>query len=142
MPQSTEHERRKPGWRDYLSAYDRARTRMLHHPTEHHLALLRAGEEILLRELVKPGRFELGRTVMTPGVRDAMERALNIPPEFLLRHKRADWGELDEEDKRANEEALVHGSRLLSAYRTRLQDKLWVITVRLVTGWWIAAAGS
>lgn len=32
------------------------------------------------------------------------------------------------EDKRVNEDALRHGQRLLSAYHTRLSDKLWVIT--------------
>ncbi len=37
-------------------------------------------------------------------------------------------GELDEFDREQNELALQHGSRLLSAYATRLDEKLWVIT--------------
>ena len=55
-------------------------------------------------------------------------RGGHIPPEFLLRHKHGDWGDLDPEDKHVNEEALRHGQRLLSAYHTRRSDKLWVIT--------------
>ena len=39
-----------------------------------------------------------------------------------------DWGDLCEEDKRSNDEALVDGSRILSAYHTELGEKLWVIT--------------
>lgn len=37
-------------------------------------------------------------------------------------------GELDPFDKHQNDLALLHGSRLLSAYRTRLATKFWVIT--------------
>ena len=51
-----------------------------------------------------------------------------IPPEFLLPYKHGDWGELDPEDRCQNEWALLHGGRLLSAYRTRAEARLWVIT--------------
>ena len=33
-----------------------------------------------------------------------------------------------DEDKRANDQALVDGCRLLSAYRTLKNERLWVIT--------------
>jgi hypothetical protein len=124
----SERDPRRPDYRAYLAAYARAWQQFHDEPSEQHLAVLRAGEEILTRELLKPGKFALGQAVMTPGARDAMATAGHIPPEFLLRHKQGDWGELDDEDTRANEAALRHGSRLLSAYRTRLDDKLWVIT--------------
>ena len=39
-----------------------------------------------------------------------------------------DWGELDEEDKKANDQALQTGERLLSAYRTANGTKFWIIT--------------
>ena len=45
----------------------------------------------------------------------------------LLRHQRHDWGEVDEEDKRANDRALIDGTRLLSAYTVN-GVKVWVIT--------------
>lgn len=71
--------------------------------------------------------FALGQMVATPGALEAMEK-LNISPLALLsRHQRGDWGDLDEEDKAINDNALKTGKRVLSAYRL---DKvtLWVIT--------------
>lgn len=73
-------------------------------------------------------KFPLGQTVATPGALEALQRAGQSPAEFLARHIRADWGEVDAEDKKANDEALVDGERLLSAYRTRKGEKLWIIT--------------
>ncbi len=128
MPRSPESEPSQPDWQRYLAAYQRAWQTVQDNPTPANLAVLRTGEEILIRELLKPGRFPLGQLVMTPGADEAMTEAGHIPPEFLLRHKNADWGELDEFDKQQNDLALLHGSRLLSAYHTRLAAKLWVIT--------------
>ena len=48
--------------------------------------------------------------------------------EFLSRHVRGDWGELEQEDKDENQFSLEKGFRLLSSYRTTAGDKLWVIT--------------
>jgi hypothetical protein len=111
-----------------LASYDRAWRQFQADPSPHATALLRTGEEMLLREFTKPGRFELDRIVATPGSLTTVQEAGHLPVEFLLRHKRGDWGELDPEDIQENERALRQGSRLLSAYSTRLQDRLWVIT--------------
>jgi hypothetical protein len=46
----------------------------------------------------------------------------------MARHVSGDWGELDDEDKQSNEEALKDGSRLLSAYLDRNNVKFWIIT--------------
>jgi hypothetical protein len=35
---------------------------------------------------------------------------------------------VDQEDRRANDQSLLDGSRILSAYRTSNGEKLWVIT--------------
>lgn len=72
--------------------------------------------------------FPLGQCVATPGALEALAGAGQIPKEFLDRHARGDWGEVDAEDKQANQDALVHGDRLLSAYRTSLDVQVWVIT--------------
>src|SRR5215203_4688886 len=104
-------DRPTPDYKTFLEGYDRAVRQFQTAPTPANLALLRTGEEILIRELLKPGRFELGQMVATPGALETMERGLHIPPEFLLRHKRGDWGELGEEDRQANEDALRFGSR-------------------------------
>ena len=46
----------------------------------------------------------------------------------MSRHVGGDWGCVGEEDRRLNDEALLHGDRILSAYRTDRGVKLWVIT--------------
>ncbi len=45
-----------------------------------------------------------------------------------MRHLSGDWGDLDQEDCQLNDAALVDGSRLLSAYVTRKNERLWIIT--------------
>ncbi len=72
--------------------------------------------------------FSLGRVVATPGALAALEKVGQAPIEYIARHAKGDWGELCEEDKTANAEALTHGSRLMSAYTLPDQTKLWVIT--------------
>src|SRR5689334_1109705 len=116
MP-TTEYEPHPPSTRDLLRAHDRAWQRWEADPSPRSFAVLQTGMEILYRELAKPGKFALGHVVMTPGANEALLTAQQVPPEFLLRHKHGDWGELCAEDRRENERALLHGSRLLSSYR-------------------------
>jgi hypothetical protein len=73
-------------------------------------------------------KFSLGRVVATPGALRALEEANQNPFEFLARHQAGDWGELCEEDKRDNEFSVGNGFRILSAYRTRNNTKIWIIT--------------
>ena len=73
-------------------------------------------------------KFSLGQIVATPGALEALEKANQSAIEFIQRHARGDWGDVCDEDREANDEALIDGSRLLSAYRTSLGEKIWVIT--------------
>ena len=73
-------------------------------------------------------KFQLGQVVATPLALKAIEDAGQDPDFFLDKHAAGDWGEIDAGDKRANEEALVSGDRLLSAYRTLKGINLWIIT--------------
>lgn len=73
-------------------------------------------------------KFLLGQIVATPGALEALQKAGQTAIEFLQRHARGDWGDVCEEDRRANEQALLDGSRLLSAYSTGVGEKLWIIT--------------
>ena len=72
--------------------------------------------------------FPLGQVVATPGAIVALLEAEQTPHEFLARHLAADWGDLVEEDKQANERALRQGSRLFSAYTLNTGVKVWLIT--------------
>lgn len=127
MP-SAEYEPRLPTYRDVLRAYDRAWTAWEAHPDPRSFTLVETGILFLYRELEKPGKFELGQILMTIGASEALLTAQHVPPEFLLRHKHGDWGDLCAEDQRENERSLRLGNRLLSSYQTRTEEKLWVIT--------------
>ncbi len=72
--------------------------------------------------------FEPGKVMATPGALAALERANQEPREFLDRHVAGDWGEVPQEDKIENEVSLLHGYRLLSAYRTKMGERLWILT--------------
>lgn len=73
-------------------------------------------------------KFNLGQVVATPGALEALQEGRQSPSVFLSRHVAGDWGDLDAEDKALNDEALKNGSRILSAYSTTRNVKLWVIT--------------
>jgi hypothetical protein len=73
-------------------------------------------------------KFSLGRIVSTPSALHALHDAGHQPDEFLARHVTGDWGDLDDEDKSLNDAALIDGSRILSAYKTRQGERIWVIT--------------
>ena len=73
-------------------------------------------------------RFSLGRVVATPGALRALEKAEQLPEEFLDRHVNGDWGDVPEADKQENEVAIEQGFRILSAYTTSAGDKIWILT--------------
>ena len=70
----------------------------------------------------------MGRVVATPGALSALEKAEQLPAEFLDRHVNGDWGEVPDADKRENEVAVEQGFRILSAYTTNAGDRIWVLT--------------
>jgi hypothetical protein len=73
-------------------------------------------------------RFDLGPVVATPDALEALQRNGVEPIQLLLRHVTGDWGNLDAEDTKANEEALKTGARLLSSYELPDGEKVWIIT--------------
>jgi len=79
--------------------------------------------------------IELGQTVMTAGVsKHVADHTQSILPSWqvrkiLTRHQSGDWGDLDDEDKAANDQAVEYGNRILSAYKL-YGEKVWVITER------------
>lgn len=63
---------------------------------------------------------------MTLGVQET------IPPFEIIRairrHAHGDWGDLDDEDRTANDRALKEGTRLFSSYHTTEGVRFWIIT--------------
>ena len=80
-------------------------------------------------------RFSPGEIVATRGA-DALLREQNLHPVRLLaRHLAGDWGDLDVDDRRANDHAArTRDGRLLSRYdvpawlAAEADDALWIIT--------------
>jgi len=77
--------------------------------------------------LCKP-KFNLGQIVATPGALEVLEASGQTPQFFLEKHQCGDWGEVCQEDKELNDQSLVDGSRLLSAYKTLKGERIWIIT--------------
>lgn len=76
--------------------------------------------------VMKP-RFKLGVLVATPAVIELLAAA-GVPVWSLVsRHVSGDYGEVDEHDRQANEDAIATGERILSAY-TVAAERVWVLT--------------
>jgi hypothetical protein len=73
--------------------------------------------------------LSLGRIFASVGAIGAFAEALDESPDsFLSRHVNGDWGELDNDDRKANEYALRHGLRVLSVYRLSTGVEIWLLT--------------
>ena len=73
-------------------------------------------------------KFPLGQLAATPGAAEAFTRNAQEPSEFLRRHWRGDWGEVDSHDRAENEFSLPNGFRLLSRYTLKDGTVIWIIT--------------
>jgi hypothetical protein len=73
-------------------------------------------------------KFSLGQIVATPGALEVLQKAGQSAAEFLQRHALGEWGDVCPEDRQANNQSLLDGSRILSAYRTSHGEKIWIIT--------------
>ena len=68
----------------------------------------------------------LGRLVATPAALAALSQADIVAA--LRRHAVGDWGDVEPDDRAANDDALKSGDRLLSVYFSGTGTKFWVIT--------------
>lgn len=71
-------------------------------------------------------KFQPGTVVATVGATHAATRPEML--RLLQRHLSGDWGDVDPEDAKANENALKWSERILSSYRTESGEKLWILT--------------
>ena len=70
--------------------------------------------------------FRLGKLVSTPNALEQLQ-----PPDILTalqRHQAGDWGDVDNDDRQANDCALKEKTRLFSVYHTAAGIKFWIIT--------------
>lgn len=73
-------------------------------------------------------KFQPGQIVATPGAIEALTESGMDASFFLDKHLSGDWGEVDADDQRVNDQALLDGSRILSSYRTLKGVVIWVLT--------------
>jgi hypothetical protein len=81
-----------------------------------------------LEELPTSGRFDLGSILATLGVLVAIAYSKQSVSDFLARHAAGDWGEVDDEDWKLNDQSLLSGGSLLSVYQTAKGATLHVMT--------------
>ncbi len=72
--------------------------------------------------------FSLGQVVATQSALQLLEKHNLTPMQFLDRHCTGDYGQICDEDKEANNEAIWNGERILSSYKINETDKIWIIT--------------
>ena len=83
---------------------------------------------IILVPTDNKSKFRLGALYMTPGVQSEID---NVELSVALGlHVSGDWGDVDVEDWRENDESLKRGFRLLSVYHSADGIKFWIITER------------
>jgi hypothetical protein len=73
-------------------------------------------------------KFALGSLVATPGALKVIADSRQSPAEFLARHAAGDWGDVSKGDARLNDAAVRDGERILSAYKTKAGERIWIIT--------------
>lgn len=74
-----------------------------------------------------PITARIGPITTTLGAMVVFLIARRSPNTLLARHVAGDWGELDDEDWQANNEATKNGGRILSSYSVG-GEKVWIIT--------------
>ena len=77
-------------------------------------------------------KFKVGKVYMTSGINHAIDEDENYHKELINCFEKyliGNWGDLCEEDKQANEDALINNERILAAYLTS-KGKVYLITER------------
>ena len=75
--------------------------------------------------------FNLGQVLITRGLNELISE--NSRLEFFIyhclkRHQMGEWGDLDDEDKELNNEAVETGERIFSSYNFTSEITIWIIT--------------
>jgi hypothetical protein len=74
-----------------------------------------------------PPLFDMGRVVATPAVLAHLDKHGVYPSVLLSQHCHGDWGVVDVEAAKCNDEAIYNGGKIVSAYDVE-GIRIWVIT--------------
>lgn len=78
------------------------------------------------KQQLKSSTVPLGRLYATPGVLASIP--VNDYSTAVRRHRICDWGEACAEDWESNNQAMIHGSRVVSVYTSKAGVRFWIIT--------------
>lgn len=81
----------------------------------------------ILSEGIIQSNFRLGRVVITRGANEELDM-VSVLNTLHNKYMKCDWGDLCDEDKKQNVEALKDGGRILAAYKDVNERKFWIIT--------------
>ena len=71
-------------------------------------------------------KFRLGKIVSTSNALSQLTQEDILMG--LKRHQGGDWGDVTEDDRQANDRAIIEGTRLFSVYHAQSGIKFWLIT--------------
>jgi hypothetical protein len=71
-------------------------------------------------------KFRLGRIVSTSNALSQLTHEDILTA--IQRHQAGDWGDVDQHDQQANNQALIEGTRLLSVFYSQRGIRFWIIT--------------
>ncbi len=74
--------------------------------------------------------MELGLILMSRGISNEVADSSLFAKEVMScieRYASCDWGDVSEDDKMLNDEAIETGDRILAAYET-LKGRIWILT--------------
>ena len=81
----------------------------------------------ILSEGIIQSNFRLGKVVITRGANEELDM-VSVLNTLHNKYMKCDWGDLCDEDKKQNVEALKDGGRILAAYKDVNERKFWIIT--------------
>ena len=70
--------------------------------------------------------FRIGRILSTPNALERLSESDILSG--IGRHQAGDWGDVCDEDREANNQALRNGTRIFSVYHGANGVKFWIIT--------------
>jgi hypothetical protein len=72
--------------------------------------------------------FPLGDVVATPGVISALNCTGEEVTAYLTRYQHGDWGDIEDDERHSNDEAIRTGGQLMGSYILRDRTEIWIIT--------------
>lgn len=81
----------------------------------------------ILSEGFIQSNFRLGKVVITRGANEELDM-VSVLNTLHNKYMKCDWGDLCDEDKKQNVEALKDGGRILASYKDTNDRKFWIIT--------------